>query len=49
MDGELSGATVPLGARVALATHNAHKAGEVRAILAGLVPGLDADAIVTSA
>jgi XTP/dITP diphosphohydrolase len=49
MDGELSGATVPLGARVVFATHNAHKAGEVRAILAGLVPGLDADAIVTSA
>jgi len=47
--GELSGATVPLGARVVFATHNAHKASEVRAILAGLVPGLDADEIATSA
>lgn len=41
--------TVPLGARVVFATHNAHKAREVRAILSGLIPGLDADAIVTSA
>ena len=45
MDGET---VVPLGARVVLATHNAHKVGEVRAILSGLVPGLDADAIVSS-
>lgn len=49
MDGEAVGATVPLGARVVFATHNAHKAREVRAILSGVVPGLDADAIVTSA
>lgn len=42
-------ATVPMGARVAFATHNAHKAVEVRAILAGLVPGLDAAELVTSA
>ena len=45
MDGET---VVPLGARVVLATHNAHKLGEIRAILSGLVPGLDADAIVSS-
>jgi XTP/dITP diphosphohydrolase len=42
-------AVAPDGARVAFATHNAHKAGEVRAILAGIVPGLDAASIVTSA
>ncbi len=47
---EAAGETVvPLGARIAFATHNDHKAREVRAILAGLVPGLDTAAIVTSA
>jgi XTP/dITP diphosphohydrolase len=45
VDGET---IIPLGARVVLATHNAHKVGEVRAILSGLVPGLDADSIVSS-
>jgi len=45
VDGETS---VPLGARVVLATHNAHKVGEVRAILTGVIPGLDAEAIVSS-
>lgn len=34
--------------RVAFATHNAHKANEVRAILSGLIPGFDASAMVTS-
>ena len=41
--------STPLGARVVFATHNAHKAREVRAILGGLIPGLDADQIATSA
>ena len=33
-------------ARLVLATHNAHKVGELRAILDGRVPGLEPDAIV---
>lgn len=42
------GLRVPAGARVAFATHNAHKAQEVRAILVGLIPGLDPSDLVTS-
>ncbi|WP_146903292.1 RdgB/HAM1 family non-canonical purine NTP pyrophosphatase [Cellulomonas aerilata] len=34
------------GARLVLATHNAHKLGELRAILAPAVPGLDPAAVV---
>lgn len=34
--------------RLVLATHNAHKLGELRAILAPLVPGLDPAAVVTA-
>lgn len=49
MGGDVGRVTVPQGARVVFATHNAHKATEVRAILAGLIPGLDAASIVTSA
>ncbi|WP_127130548.1 RdgB/HAM1 family non-canonical purine NTP pyrophosphatase [Georgenia sp. SYP-B2076] len=36
----------PEGARLLLATHNAHKVGELRAILAPLLPGLDAGAVL---
>lgn len=32
--------------RLVLATHNAHKIGELRAILEGVLPGLDAAAVV---
>ncbi|QTE30410.1 RdgB/HAM1 family non-canonical purine NTP pyrophosphatase [Pengzhenrongella sicca] len=35
--------------RVVLATHNAHKVGELRAILAGVVPGLGAGDVVGAA
>lgn len=38
--------TIPAGARLVLATHNAHKVGELRAILAPLLPGLDERAVV---
>ncbi|GEA81304.1 RdgB/HAM1 family non-canonical purine NTP pyrophosphatase [Cellulomonas uda] len=38
--------SVPAGARLVLATHNAHKVGELRAILAPVLPGLAADAVV---
>ncbi len=38
--------TVPDGVRLVLATHNAHKVGELRAILAPALPGLDAAAVV---
>jgi len=34
------------GARLVLATHNAHKLGELRAILVPALPGLDPDAVV---
>ncbi|KSW19619.1 non-canonical purine NTP pyrophosphatase [Cellulomonas sp. B6] len=37
---------VPAGARLVLATHNAHKVGELRAILAPALPGLDPAAVV---
>jgi XTP/dITP diphosphohydrolase len=49
MNGEAGRGAVPEGARVAFATHNAHTAAEVRAILAGMIPGFDAASIVTSA
>jgi len=38
--------SVPAGARLVLATHNAHKVGELRAILAPLLPGLDPAAVL---
>ena len=38
--------TAPLGARLVLATHNAHKVGELRAILAPVLPGLDPASVV---
>ncbi|MGY4645848.1 RdgB/HAM1 family non-canonical purine NTP pyrophosphatase [Cellulomonas sp. URHB0016] len=38
--------TLPTGARLVLATHNAHKVGELRAILTPLLPGLDPAAVV---
>ncbi len=38
--------TAPLGARLVLATHNAHKVGELRAILAPALPALDPAAVV---
>ena len=41
-----TGAELPPGARLVLATHNAHKVGELRAILAPAVPGLDPAAVV---
>src|SRR5690606_11909622 len=34
--------------RVAIATHNAHKAREIADILAGLVPGLSPEQVVTA-
>ncbi|GIG22795.1 non-canonical purine NTP pyrophosphatase [Cellulomonas chitinilytica] len=37
---------MPAGARLVLATHNAHKVGELRAILAPALPGLDPSAVV---
>ncbi|MHB1064554.1 MAG: RdgB/HAM1 family non-canonical purine NTP pyrophosphatase [Georgenia sp.] len=37
---------VPAGTRLLLATHNAHKVGELRAILAPLLPGLGAAAVL---
>lgn len=40
--------TVPFDARLALATHNAHKAAEVRAILAASLPGFRPEQLVTS-
>ncbi|MBN2177678.1 MAG: RdgB/HAM1 family non-canonical purine NTP pyrophosphatase [Demequinaceae bacterium] len=40
--------TVPFDARLAFATHNAHKAGEVRAILVAALPGFRAEHLVTS-
>jgi XTP/dITP diphosphohydrolase len=39
---------VPFEARVAFATHNAHKAAEVRAILAAALPGFLPEYLVTS-
>ncbi len=39
---------VPFEARVAFATHNAHKASEVRAILSDAIPGFLAEHLVTS-
>ncbi|UJP38579.1 RdgB/HAM1 family non-canonical purine NTP pyrophosphatase [Cellulomonas palmilytica] len=38
--------SVPAGARLVLATHNAHKVGELRAILAPVLPDLAPDAVV---
>ncbi|WP_273651656.1 RdgB/HAM1 family non-canonical purine NTP pyrophosphatase [Cellulomonas fimi] len=38
--------TVPPGARLVLATHNAHKIGELRAILTPSLPDLDPAAVV---
>ncbi|WP_456844559.1 RdgB/HAM1 family non-canonical purine NTP pyrophosphatase [Cellulomonas sp. P5_C6] len=38
--------SVPTGARLVLATHNAHKVGELRAILAPVLPGLDPASVV---
>ena len=35
-----------MSARLVLATHNAHKVGELRAILAPVLPGLDPEAVV---
>lgn len=37
---------VPAAARLLLATHNAHKVGELRAILGPVVPGLDPAAVL---
>lgn len=37
---------LPAGARLVLATHNAHKVGELRAILAPVLPGLDPASVV---
>ncbi|MFC8190930.1 RdgB/HAM1 family non-canonical purine NTP pyrophosphatase [Cellulomonas sp. NPDC057328] len=38
--------SVPAGARLVLATHNQHKVGELRAILAPALPGLAPEAVV---
>ena len=38
--------SLPAGARLVLATHNAHKVGELRAILGPVVPGLDPGSVV---
>lgn len=38
--------SVPAGARLVLATHNAHKVGELRAILTPALPGLDPASVV---
>jgi len=43
------GAEMPVEARLAFATHNAHKAAEVRAILASGIPGFRPEHLVTSA
>ena len=40
------GVVVPSGARLVLATHNAHKVGELRAILAPALPDLDPAAVL---
>lgn len=40
------GVVVPSGARLVLATHNAHKVGELRAILAPRLPDLDPAAVL---
>lgn len=40
------GVVVPPGARLVLATHNAHKVGELRAILAPHLPDLDPHAVL---
>ncbi|WP_244925273.1 RdgB/HAM1 family non-canonical purine NTP pyrophosphatase [Georgenia faecalis] len=45
----MPGHSVPGGARLVLATHNAHKVGELRAILAPLVPGLRERDVVSAA
>ncbi|MCR6711549.1 MAG: RdgB/HAM1 family non-canonical purine NTP pyrophosphatase [Demequina sp.] len=37
-----------MAARIALATHNAHKVGEIWAILAPLVPGLTRESVVSA-
>ncbi|MFC4556540.1 RdgB/HAM1 family non-canonical purine NTP pyrophosphatase [Georgenia faecalis] len=47
--GAVPGHSVPGGARLVLATHNAHKVGELRAILAPLVPGLRERDVVSAA
>lgn len=47
MSGDALAAGVPAGARLVLATHNAHKVGELRAILAAA--GLATDGIVGAA
>lgn len=44
-----SGMTVPAGARVVLASHNQGKLRELQRILAAAVPGLEEDAIISSA
>ena len=44
-----SGATVPDGAALVLATHNLGKLAELRAILAPLAPGLDPRSIISAA
>lgn len=41
-----AGVHVPAGARLVLATHNAHKVGELRAILSPALPGLDPAAVL---
>ena len=47
MSGAATG--VPEGARVVLATHNAGKVRELRQLLEGAVPGLDASVAVVDA
>lgn len=42
----MSPSGAPAGVRLVLATHNAHKVGELRAILAESLPSLDAAAVV---
>ncbi len=44
----LPSVTVPFDARLAFATHNEHKASEVRAILASAIPGFLPEQLVTS-
>ncbi|GAA4628073.1 RdgB/HAM1 family non-canonical purine NTP pyrophosphatase [Cellulomonas oligotrophica] len=46
MSGAASGVVVPAGARLVLATHNAHKVGELRAILHPALPDLPEAAVV---
>jgi len=42
----VDGVVVPAGTRLVLATHNAHKVGELRAILAPALPDLDPAAVL---